>query len=199
MKTVRMAAVLAVAVTGIALAGCQDEAGYRAESGLAVTDLDGYELQGDPKSTIEYSGNKLIFFGEVVGQRPPRKADRATPDGDRVAYVYTPITVKVDLVFKGDRGIIGREVAIRVIGGRVGKEKTVTHLNPEPAAYRPGLKLFLFTQDFVDVGDGLSAATPNFSYAVDGAGNAYNMLNPDLKTGKDNFASLITEWVGFNS
>jgi hypothetical protein len=199
MRKYRMIAMVTLVAVGLVSSACARQPAAPSESEVTVTTIDGFALQGDPKSAIEFSGNDQIFSGTVVGLGSPRKVTTVTPAGDKSSYIYTPVLVEVDQVLKGDRENLGKQVTIRVIGGQVGKERTVSELNPAPAAYRDGMKVVLFTQDFVDAGDGLSAATPNFSYARDEAGNAYNMLNPDLKTGHDSLLMQVSEWVAFNS
>lgn len=165
---------------------------------VVVTTLNGYELQGDPASVISYSGNTVILFGEVVGHGSPRKVDRATEAGDHVSYIYTPVRIKVTHTYKGDRAMIGKIVAIRALGGQIGHEKTVSETSPPPEAYHRGMKLYAFTPDFLDAGDGLIAATPNFVYVEDGAGRVYNLQDPEQRTHAGSFFMTISEYVAWN-
>jgi hypothetical protein len=160
---------------------------------VVVTTLNGYELKGDPVSAISYSGNTIILYGEVVGYRSPRKVDRVTEAGDGISYIYTPVMVKVMHVHQGDRAMIGKNVAIRAIGGQIGHEKTVSETSPPPEAYQRGMKVYLFTPDFLDAGDGLVAATPNFVYVEDGNGRVYNLHDPEERTHADSFFMMIVE------
>lgn len=192
-RLVRTGAVL-VAV-GLMMTSCAQ--GPQNNDQTLTTTLSGYELQGDPASAISYGGNTNILSGELTGNGSPRKVDRVTEAGDRIAYIYTPVMVKVTEVYKGDRAMIGTTVAVRALGGQIGREKTVSETSPPPEAYRPGMKVYLFAPDFVDAGDGLVAATPNFTFAED-SGRVYNLHQPEQKTHTDSFVMMISETVAWS-
>jgi hypothetical protein len=166
---------------------------------IVITTLNGYELQGDPVSAISYSGNTNILFGEITSQNSPRKVDRVSESGDRVSYIYTPVMVKVSQVYKGERAMIGKTVAVRALGGQIEHEKTVSETSPPPEAFQVGMKVYLFTPDFVDAGDGLVAATPNFVYAEDNNGRVYNLHEPEQKTHADSFFMMISETIAWST
>lgn len=189
-------------VTIVIASGCStqtDSTPPKAEEPVNVTVIDGYALKGDPKSVIEYSGNELIFSGEVIGRDAARRVTNKSGDGGVLDYIYTPFTVKVESVIKGSSLARGQELSIRIIGGQVGSEKTVNEIGASPEQYKAGMKVILFTQPLVDAGDGLMAATPNFTYVDDSAGNVFNLHEPEYKTSRSLFETSASEWVAFNS
>lgn len=194
MRLDRAGVVLAAA--GLMMTGCAQPP--QDKYPIVITTLNGYELQGDPASAISYSGNTNIVSGEVSGHGSPRKVDRVTATGDHVSYIYTPVIVKVTQVYKGERAMIGGTVTVRAIGGQIDREKTVSDTSPPPEAYQRGMKVYLFTPDFVDAGDGLMAVTPNFIYVEDTAGRVYNLHQPEQKTHADSFFMMISEWVAWS-
>jgi hypothetical protein len=193
-------ALCAVAAGGV-VAGCDSgtsSSGSREKGSVVVTTVHGYGLTGDPLSAIRYPGNALMLSGVVVGREAPRKVEHTTPAGDVISYIYTPIAVRVERVWKGSGLRPGQQVHVRALGGQLGHEKTVSELGPAPDRYEPGMTLVLFAQPLVDAGDGLVATTPNFTYAQDSTGGVYNLNEPRHRTSRTVFTADLSEWSAFH-
>jgi hypothetical protein len=171
------AAVAALGVgTGYAVAGGQAKPVTQ-----TTTQIDGFELSDDAASAVEFSGNSEVFDAVVGSARPARHVVRRLASGSTIDYVYTPIQVRVERVYKGTAVKVGDVVTIRALGGATQTNKTVSDLGPAPSSFTPGLRLALFTQPMVDAGDGLRALTPNFSFAYDSKGQQVRSLKNPAK------------------
>ncbi|MCO6007577.1 hypothetical protein NE236_21605 [Actinoallomurus purpureus] len=178
----------------IIIGGCAAVTAFGVGTGYAVvsgqppkpvtqttTHIDGFELSDDATSAVQFSGNSEVFDAVVNGSGPARHVVRHLAGGSTIDYVYTPIQVRVERVYKGTAVKAGDVVTIRALGGATQTNKTVSELGPAPSSFTPGLRLALFTQPMVDAGDGLRALTPNFSFAYDAKGRQVRSLKTPAK------------------
>ena len=143
-----------------------------------ITTIDGYELPGDLASAVAFEGNDLVFSGTVTGTGQARRVVRKIGP-DTVDYVYTPILFKVDSVRRGTGVKAGDTVNLRALGGTVGNHVTRSETGAAPSSYTTGLRLVVFAQPSVNAGDGLTAITPNYTFAYDSTGQrVYNLAAP---------------------
>jgi hypothetical protein len=177
------AAVTALGVgTGYAVASGKSEP--VAQSPTTTTRIDGYELSDDAASAVGFSGNSEVFDAVVQGAGPARHVVRKLTGGNTIDYVYTPIQVRVERVYKGTAVKAGQIATIRALGGTTQGNTTVSQLGPTPSSFTPGLRLALFTQPMVDAGDGLHALTPNYSFAYDAKGQQVHSLKNPVKVSR---------------
>ncbi|MCO6007602.1 hypothetical protein NE236_21735 [Actinoallomurus purpureus] len=176
--------------TGYAVAAGQSKPA--AQTPTVTTRIDGFALADDAASAVKFEGNSEVFDAVVQGAGPARRVVRKFSGGNTIDYVYTPIQVRVERVYKGTAVKAGQVVTIRALGGTTQGHATVSELGAAPSSFTPGLRLALFTQPIVDAGDGLRALTPNFSFAYDGKGQQVRSLkNPAKVSSADVFKQQL--------
>jgi hypothetical protein len=137
-----------------------------------LTYADGYPLDDSPAAAAAFEGNEIVVLAEVIQTLPARWNTGESRRGD-LAFIYTPVRVRVLDVFRGAPRLEEQIMVIRRLGGRVGDEELVVAEDLAPASLSaPGNRVLLFLGEQRDVGDGLQAATPNMVYVVDTSGRA---------------------------
>jgi hypothetical protein len=163
----RLTALLAL-VTIVAVA-CSADPTTEGESASATGSASFlYELPDHPEAAVAFIGNTTIVLARSTHVAEPRIVT-LTPGADAptVTEVWTPVTVTVTDVLAGAVRP-GEQLVLRHLGGTIGEVTSIVHGVPPLDAYRPGTDLVLFLGDQpVDVGDGVSAWTPNFVYTVE--------------------------------
>jgi hypothetical protein len=142
------------------------------DSTSVITYADGYPLDDSPAAAAAFEGNEIVVLAEVLETLPARWNTGQSRRGE-LAFIYTPVRVKVLEVLRGAPRVDSHVMFIRHLGGRVGDDELVVseHVAPESLA-EPGIRVLLFLGEQRDVGDGLEAATPNMVYVVDTSGRA---------------------------
>lgn len=186
----RALVVSCVAATGWAVGGCTADDVVAvgtvdpATPSVTVSSINGYPLLPDPVSALEFSGNPLVFDAEVVRVGAPRQSRSSMGD-----YIYTPLDVRVTAVHRGAL-TPGSTIVVRALGGRIGDQETVTDLGLPPESFVVGVPLVIFSGEFVDTGDGLSATTPNFAFRYTD-GFVESLADPTLRMPEAEFRALL--------
>jgi hypothetical protein len=203
MKTVSARTLTLVAAVAAALLSACAVGNGSAAPNLDVERISVYELGEDPQDAAAFTGNELIFEARVDAVEAARVVNVNT-DGsglhsagsakDSVEYIYTPVKITVTRVHKGDLKD-GQALTLRYLGGQVGTKALEMDGVPSIDTYQPGTDLLLFTQEQVDVGDGVQAITPNFAYVI-ADGLAVGAVDSEFALDVDAFRALVRSKAG---
>lgn len=137
-----------------------------------VTWVDGYDLDHTPEAAVAFAGNEIVVLADVEEVLPARWNTASRDQPGSIAFIFTPVRVKVIEVLRGSPRLEGGSMIVRRLGGRVDGEEFIFSENVAPRGLEPGKRLLLFLGPQDDLGEGLDAATPNMAYVVDDGGNA---------------------------
>lgn len=153
-----------------------------------VVTVAGYGLIDTPAEAVAFTGNDLIFEARVTERSNARAVSVTAGGGPAIEYNYTPVSVVVTRVWRGDIKP-GDQLVVRALGGRVGDTEYVFEGTADAESYKPGSSMILFTEANIDV-DGIAAVTPNFVYVLEN-GVARSAVYPDERMGADALYSLL--------
>ncbi|GHJ48680.1 hypothetical protein Cs7R123_60220 [Catellatospora sp. TT07R-123] len=86
-------------------------------------------------------------------------------DGESIRYPYCLVHLAVD---HGWRQPVPDDLAVRIFGGVEGDRKYVSAIQPDPVTLRPGMELLLFVSPPAQIDPGVTAATVEELFFVDG-------------------------------
>lgn len=178
MKTRTTAVVLVWATVLLAIGVAWLGAGVASRSGTDtngsithITYMDGYPLDNSPSAAVSFAGNETIVLAQVIEVLSPRWNVKAGARPAALAFIFTPVRVKVLEVLRGVPRLDDGAMIVRQLGGRVDQDEFVA--STDVAAHLTlGSRFVLFLGEQRDLGDGLDAVTPNIAYLVDDVGMA---------------------------
>lgn len=138
---------------------------------LNVTWVDGYDLDNSPAAAAAFPGNEIVVAVTVESALPARWNTLHPSQPGSMAFIFTPVRVRVDEVLRGVPVLVNGEMTIRQLGGRVGNDEFVVADAVPSSDLQTGCRLILFLGEQREIG-GILAATPNMAYVVDTQGFA---------------------------
>lgn len=162
----RSGKVLIALVVGLAgLAGC---GGTPSVDAPRVVEAHPYKVDSGVDSALGFFMNRHVFQGTVVAVGADVLARDVLDSGTTFEAVYTPVTIRITEVYRGDLKVNG-DVVIRAMGGQA--EGLVYRIEEAPAksTFTLGATLVVFGGELSTVdSESLAAITPNFVYRLAG-------------------------------